>query len=413
MAVEFYIPKMSDHMEEAIFVEWLVADGDAVEKGQPILVIDTDKVVAEVEAPADGILVGIRPGLENGATVAVGVTVAFIVDDIADDVPALEPLDAPAPDSSAAEDAEPSQLATTVDSATAASGSGTAHGGPVRATPAGRKAARELNVNLANVVGSGPRGRISESDVRKHAADVSSAEVGTVPEAQGTVWLELTPVQGVTARRMVESMSEVPQFSLARHLDLTATLAVRERAGGDAGSKPSVTAYLVKAIGLALAEHPRVNGFFRKGRIEINNDINVGVAFGTDVGLFVPVIHRADRLSVSEIADALARLRGLADGQAFTRDDLSGGTFTLSNLGMFGIDEFRALVNQPQAAILATGQVSKALVVDTEGTISIRDRMTATVTADHRSLDGVSVARFLSSVANFLLDPDEHNGMAT
>lgn len=169
MAVEFFIPKMSDHMEDAVFVEWLVTDGEPVEQGEPILVVETDKVVAEVEAPASGWLTGIRPGLEAGVTIAVGVTVAFIVQDSADEVPVLAALDAASSPSLVAETPDPMQTAGLPELSTDELSTDRPPGGPVRATPAGRKAARALGVDLASVQGSGPGGRVSESDVREHA----------------------------------------------------------------------------------------------------------------------------------------------------------------------------------------------------------------------------------------------------
>ena len=407
MAVELYIPKMSDHMEEAVFVEWLVAEGDAVEKGQPILVIDTDKVVAEVEAPASGLLAGIRPGLDDGVTIAVGVTVAFIVDDLGDEVPVLEPLDGGSPSSPRAETPPSTPDSESQPAAPVAPTAGCSSGGPVRATPAGRKVARELGVDLAGVQGSGPGGRISESDVRAHASTIAELRPESGGETGEDGWLTLTLPQKVTARRMVESVATVPQFSLVQHLDMTTVLASREHLVADGSPRPSVTAYLVKAVALALVDHPRLNGSYVEGRVRINDDINIGVAWGTSEGLFVPVIHGADGLTIAEIADHLARLRTLADGPGFAPGDLDGGSFTLSNLGMFGIDEFRALINPPQSAILATGRVAKAVVVDADGAIRLRDRMTATLTADHRSLDGVAAALFLSSVSTFLGDLDQ------
>ena len=279
-------------MEEAIFTEWLAAEGDHVEEGQPVLVIEADKVTAEVEAPASGFLKNIRPGLVDGVTISVGETIAFIVDDPGEDVPALEPLGSvppPKPVSGAVESPHPSdsqeQPAGAVQVAESA-------GGPVRATPAARKAARELGIDLAVVAGPGPGGRVAESDVRNLAA----AGRTDVKEPKATESLQLTPVQRVTGRRMVESVTTAPQFSLVRHIDMTSVLAARETLGEGSASRPSITAYLVRAIALALSEHPRVNGVFRENRIELNNDINVGVALGTDDGLFVPVIRNADRI---------------------------------------------------------------------------------------------------------------------
>lgn len=399
MSTEFYIPKMSDHMEQGVFIEWLVAEGDAVNEGQPILIIDTDKVVAEVDAPASGFLKGVRPGLGEGVTIAVGETVAFIVEDMTEEVPVLTPLGESGAPADVPGVAEPRETTATIADQSSQDGP---NDGAIRATPAGRRAARELDIALASVPGSGPGGRVSERDVRQFAEKSSAGKPSDTTDVGGTGWLELTRVQEITARRMVESTTTVPQFALTKRLDVTAVLARRNQLGAESSSKPSITAYLVKAAALALAEHPRVNGFFRDGRVELNPAINVGVAIGVDYGLIVPVIHKADGLSVTEIADRLANLRALADRQALGPGDLEGGTFTLSNLGMFGVDEFHAIVNPPQSTILATGSVSRDLVVDDAGAIRIRDRMPATVTADHRSLDGVAVARFLTSISEFL-----------
>lgn len=161
-----------------------------------------------------------------------------------------------------------------------------------------------------------------------------------------------------------------------------------------------MTAFLVKTVASALSAHPRVNGFFRDGGIEINTDINVGVAMGTPEGLYVPVIHNADRLSIDEISEHLRRLQRLVEDGGFSSADLEGGTFTLSNLGMYGVDQFRAIVNPPQAAILATGRVAPSASVDADGAIRVRNLMTATMTADHRSLDGVAAAQFLASISS-------------
>lgn len=403
MAVELYIPKMSDHMEEAVFTEWLVEEGDHVDKGQPVIVIETDKVTAEVEAPATGYLKSFRTGLVEGTIIPVGETVAFIVERADEEVPVLEALlfsPAPGP---AAEESETDAGSESQEQPVAAVPP-PASGGPVRATPAARKAGRELDIDLAEVIGSGPSGRVSENDVRKQAdGQAVSTDVETLEISEP---IQLTPVQRLTARRMTESVATVPQFSLVRHVDMTSVLVARESLDGDSSAKPSVTAYLVKAIASALAEHPRVNGFFRGDRIETNQNINIGVAVGTDDGLFVPVIHNADRLSVLEITNDLTRLRDLVADQNLASSDLEGGTFTLSNLGMFGIDEFEAIVNPPQSAILATGKVSKAAVVDSERAVIVRDRMSVTMTADHRSLDGLSAALFLSTVADQLETED-------
>lgn len=449
MATEIFMPKMTDHMEAGEIIRWLVKEGDRVEQGQVIMEVMTDKVVADLEAPASGILKGIRPGAVDGATIPVGETFAFIAEPN-EEVPALPPLTSqtvPAPENvltvaeameSAPVPMEPGRVLAApavrrlakelgVD-LTLVRGSGP--GGrireedvyafvearksqeaaeelsAVRASPLARRLARELGVDLAQVRGSGPGGRVREEDVRAfaEAQKVAAVVVTTTPGTTNVQaeWVDLTPVQRVTSQRMLESVHNAPQFTLHVSADATNLLwlreALMERILAETGERPSVTVLLVKIIAAALKEHPRVNASFEGGRIRLYREINIGVAIGTDNGLVVPVIKAADQKDLIRIVQELKTFQEKARVMRFTSEDLSGGTFTVSNLGMYGIERFDAIINPPQAAILAVGRILKVPMGMPDDSIALRPLMNLALTVDHRVLDGVQGARFLSAI---------------
>lgn len=380
MATEVFMPKMSDHMEAGEVVRWLVAEGDRVEVRQPIMELMTDKVAAELEAPASGVIKGIRRGVEPGAIVPVGETIAFIAahDEAVPELPPLQgqTVEAAAPQVAAAR-AEPVEVATPP-----------AVPGKVRATPAARALARQLGVDIALVTGTGPLGRVREEDVRAYAAS------GAAQEA--FAWQALNPIQRVTGERLTESV-RAPQFALEISVDATALLAARD-AAGTAGARPSVTALLVKRVAAALRNHPRLNSSFEAGRLKVHRRINVGVAVGAEDGLVVPVVKEADRKPLDQVAAELRAFTEKARARRLEAADLSGGTFTISNLGMYGIDRFAAIINPPEAAILAIGRTVKTLVVQDDDTFAVRPMMTLTLTVDHRVVDGVQAAAFLAEL---------------
>ncbi|MCS7261675.1 MAG: 2-oxo acid dehydrogenase subunit E2 [Anaerolineae bacterium] len=456
MATEVFMPKMTDHMEAGEIIRWLVKEGDRVEQGQVIMEVMTDKVVADLEAPASGILKGIRPGAVDGAIIPVGETFAFIAEPD-EEVPKLPPLvtqAAPAPEErlAAAEAAESPPLPEEPGQVLAAPaarrlakelgvdltrvrGSGPGgrireedvrafveaqkaqetveEAGGVRASPLARRLARELGVDLAQVRGSGPGGRIREEDVRAFAEAQRAAQVAvTVASATAAIpaeWIELTPVQRLTGQRMLESVHHAPQFTLHVTVDTTNLLwlreALTERILAETGERPSVTALLVKIVAAALKEHPRANASFEGGRIRLYREINVGVAVGTDDGLVVPVIKGADHKGLAQVVRELKAFREKAQVMRFTNEDLSGGTFTISNLGMYGIERFEAIINPPQAAILAVGSIVKTPVGMPDDTVALRPRMSLTLTVDHRVLDGVQASRFLSAIKEKIEKP--------
>ena len=429
MAVEVFIHKMSEHMEFGTLVRWLVAEGERVERRQVIMEVETDKVVAELEAPASGILKGIRSGAVEGAQIPVGEVIAFIAEPD-EAVPTLPPF-GPAPVIPSAAPIIPSANGCTHPrnlSPPAAPGvpaPAEVEAGPLRATPVARRIARELGVDLARVKGSGPGGRIREEDVRTWASshtpptgvgglpgasEAPTAGGSTVTAAPGVEGLvELTSIQRVTGQRMLESVQTAPQFSLTSDADVTNLLRLREvlmeRILAETGERLSITALLVKIVAAALRHHPRANASFEDGRVRLHPHINVGVAVGTDDGLLVPVVKQADQKSLVQIAQELKTFQDKAHRMRFSLEDLAGGTFTLSNLGMYGVDRFNAIVNPPQSAILAVGRVIKTPVGLPDDVVALRPMMSLTLTVDHRTLDGVQGARFLGEVKERIEKP--------
>jgi len=397
MAVEFFMRKMTDNMEYGTIAHWLVKEGDQVAAGQPLLEIETDKATVELEAPASGVLKGMRAGVVPGAQVPVGETIAFIAQP-GEEVPALPPLGA-------------SEATERVEGQRAASpgvGPKSPSAGQIRATPDVRRLAREMGIDLSWVSGTGRDGRITNEDVLAFAQAGLGATESEPPDKE-TEWLDLTPVQKRTGERMLESVQSAPQFSLTTRADMTNVLNYRQgqkTASAEPGSPPSITAILVKLAAQTLKELPRANASFIQGRIKVHPQINIGVALGTEAGLVVPVVKEADKKSLLEIAQAIASFQEKAAVMRFDLDDLSGGTFTISNLGMYGVDQFNALLNPPESAILAVGRIVKAALAMEDDTIAIRPVMSLTLTIDHRSMDGMQGARFLSRLRERLEQAD-------
>jgi pyruvate dehydrogenase E2 component (dihydrolipoamide acetyltransferase) len=399
--VEVFVHKMTDHMESGRIIQWLVKEGERVEQHQVIMEVETDKAVAELESPASGILKGIRPGAVEGARVPVGETIAFIAEPD-EHVPALPPL----PSVSA-------ETAVEAGGTTAAAAPTQVVTHQVRATPAVRRIARELGINLDLVKGTGPEGKISEEDVRGFAEARGTATAGTAMAAASSEpveWVDLSTVQRLTGERMVQSIQTAPQFALVISADMTNALQLREaiidQIAKETGERLSITALLVKIVATALKNQPRANASFEAGRVKLHKRVNVGVAIGADAGLIVPVIKEADQKSLVQIVRELQVFREKARQMRFSADDLSGGTFTVSNLGMYGIDQFNAIVNPPQSAILAVGRVIKTPVALPDNTVTTRPIMNLTLTVDHRAMDGVQGAKFLAEIKERLEKPD-------
>ena len=395
MPVEVFVHKMTDHMESGRIIQWLVKEGERVEQRQVIMEVETDKAVAELESPASGILKGIRPGAVEGARVPVGATIAFIAEPD-EQVPALPPL--PSVSTETTVEAGGTTAATAGTQAQVVTRQ-------VRATPAVRRIARELGINLDLVTGTGPDGKITEEDLRSFAATRRGAPGATtiaVTSPEPVEWVDLSTVQRLTGERMLQSIQTAPQFALTVRADMSNALQLREslvdQIAKETGERLSITALLVKIVATALKNQPRVNASFDAGRIKLHKRVNVGVAIGAEEGLIVPVIKEADQKSLVQIVRELQVFREKARQMRFSADDLSGGTFTISNLGMYGIDQFYAIVNPPQSAILAVGRVITTPVALPDNTVATRPMMNLTLTVDHRAMDGVQGAKFLAEI---------------
>jgi pyruvate dehydrogenase E2 component (dihydrolipoamide acetyltransferase) len=441
MATEVVMPRLSDSMEEGTVVEWLVAEGDVVKRGQPIVEIETDKATMPYEAEEDGVVLRILVGV--GQAAALGAAIAVIgaegeqasegAADAGSDfvVSAAAPTGAEAPtyaEAAASPDGAPMGATPNGSSgggavATLAPPAQPASPGPngksrVAASPLARRVASDLGVDLAAVSGTGPGGRVVRADVEAAAGSATAAPSAGPPApsaapsvatdaARGEVEVhELTRLQQTVARRMAESRAAVPEFELRADVDMGACVELREqlRAIG-ADPLPSYNDMIVKASAIALREFPRVNGAYKDGTFEHYARINVGVAVAADDALVVPTVADADRCTLGDIARTTRALAAKVRDGSITPPDLAGGTFTVSNLGMFGIDSFSAVINVPQSAILAVGALKKRPVVDEHDDVVVRPLLTLTLACDHRILYGADGARFLARLRDLLEQP--------
>ncbi len=414
MATDVKLPRLGQGMESGVIVRWLKSEGEPVAKGEPLYELDTDKVTQEVESELDGVLTKI---VVPEGDVEVGATVAVIESDGASPAPAEAQAEAtseaPAEDSPAdgAEAPAPAPEPAPAAAPPAADG-GAAPAAPARlkASPLARRMARERGVDLASLQGTGPEGRILADDVERAASGAAApATPSTAPPALPAGEVEtvpLTSIRKTIARRLTEAWS-APVFQLGVSADMTEVLALREQlverlAEGDV--KPTVNDVLVKLAGAALMRHIPVNATFTGEEIQRHPSAHVGIAVAAPQGLVVPVIRDADRRTVQEIARARADLVGRARDNKLTLQDMEGGTFTISNLGMFGVEQFTAVLNPPQVAILAVGAVKDEPVV-TDGELDIAPIVRMMLTCDHRAIDGADGAQFLQTLVALIEQP--------
>lgn len=393
MATEVILPRLGQGMESGTIVRWLKSEGEPVEKGEPLFELDTDKVTQEVEAEAAGVLLKIA--VAEGE-VPVGQTVAFIgaqgedVPEVADAAPPQEETkpSAPAP---APEAEEPQE-------AVIASGNGR-----IKASPLARRMARERGIELSGIRGTGPDGRIVAEDVERAEAGGPIAPAVGLPTGE-VERVPLSNVRKTIARRLTEAW-QIPVFQLQASADMTRVNALvarlRER---DPDIRLTVTDVLTKISAQALMRHREVNAEFAEDAILLHPSANVGLAVAAPQGLVVPVIRSAERLSLIEIAGVRADLVGRARDNRLRAEDLKGGTFTISNLGMYAVESFTAVLNPPQAAIVAVGATEER-VVPVGGETAVRPMVTLTCTFDHRAVDGAPAAAFLQTLKESLEDP--------
>jgi len=430
MATEVKLPRLGQGMESGTIVRWLKTEGDAIAKGEPLYELDTDKVTQEVEAESDGVLLKI---VVADGEVDVGTTVGIIGaqdEDVADllaapsdngDAPATQP--SPATEEQSAEQAadepaettEPATQASTDAASQGEVASATpveteavaprADGERVKASPLARRIARERGVDLAAITGTGPEGRVIAEDVEK--AEVRPAVVPGAPgSASEFEVVELTKTRQTIARRLTEAW-QAPVFQLTVTADATELVATRERMVEllrEGETKPTVSDVLTRLVASALVRHRPVNANFVDGKLHRFSAAHVGLAVAAPSGLVVPVIREADRKSVLEIAADRADIVSRSRDGKLKLDDLEGGTFTISNLGMYGIEQFVAVLNPPQVAILAVGSIADRPVA-IDGDLAIVPTMTMTLTCDHRAIDGSEGAEFLRDVKAFVESP--------
>jgi pyruvate dehydrogenase E2 component (dihydrolipoyllysine-residue acetyltransferase) len=408
MATEIKLPRLGQGMESGTIVKWLKSEGDQVEKGEPLYELDTDKVTQEVEADASGVLLKIAVAegeVEVGKTIAVigeqGEAVE-VVDDAKEEgspAPAREQQREPGRQASTN---GPTEHVTKIKEPSSGNGR-------IKASPLARRIARERGIDLGAVAGTGPDGRVVAEDVERAAAGSAptpaAVTVAPTPIPAEVEVEQLSSMRKTIARRLTEAW-QAPVFQLGITVDMGRALEVRRRLvelQGN-GAKPTVSDLITKVCAAALMRHRAVNALYQGDSIELYPTANVGIAVAIPNGLVVPVIPSCERKTIAEIAAARADLVDRARAGKLKQGDLDGGTFTISNLGMFGIERFIAVLNPPQAAILAVGSTEeKPVVVD--GEVVVRQRMELTLTCDHRAVDGATGARFLGDVKAFLEEP--------
>jgi pyruvate dehydrogenase E2 component (dihydrolipoamide acetyltransferase) len=434
---EVIMPVLGMSQDTGKIIRWLITEGQLVKQGEPLLEVETDKAVAEIEAPATGILSNVKA--QAGEDVPVGQLIAVIL-------PAAQPASPPLTLPKAAQPAKASPLAAriaadhhldlglippqasgrvkkadvlaylqtkeeTTNSQPAQSGTATR----ILASPKARRLAAESSLDLAAIAGSGPEGAVLAADVAAHATVVAQAvdqpiaapafitSAAPVSEPPAT---DIAPsaIWRIMAERTTAAWQAAPHFFLIREVEATRLMAWRDVVQKDTGVKVTYTDLLVKAAAAALQKHPRLNVAYLDGKIRMFPEINIGVAVALEDGLVVPVIRRANEQGVSDIATARISLVEKARAGRLRPEDLSGGTFTLSNLGMYGVDAFLAVLNPPQAAILAVGRIVER-VVPVNGQPAVRPVLTLSLSFDHRSVDGAHGAQFLDTLARFIEEP--------
>ena len=414
MATKVHMEALSPTMEEGQVVRWLKAEGDSVAQGDILAEIETDKATMELVARGEGILRKIITG--EGGAVPVGQVIAVIgeADEDIDDIIAsagggsapaatAEPVEAPAPDTPPA-----SAPATTNGHPAAASD------GRVKASPVARRLAKEHGIDLAAVAGTGPGGRVVKRDVEEAAkASPASAPAPVaaplLPVDGGPEFVDipLTQIRKTIARRLTESLGPVPHFFLTVDVDMGRVLEARKRVNKlleARGAKASINDFIVKAAAVALTHHPECNAWWQGDSVRQFNRVHMGIAVAVPDGLITPVVRDAHAKGIAQIGAEIREMAGRAQEKRLQPHEYTGSTFSISNLGMFGIEEFTAVINPPEAGILAVGGVEQRPVVE-DGTVVVRSRMRITMSCDHRVIDGAAGARFLSTLKSFLEEP--------
>jgi pyruvate dehydrogenase E2 component (dihydrolipoamide acetyltransferase) len=392
MAISVVMPALEMAQETGKLISWLKKEGEAVAKGEPLLEIETDKAVMEIESPGDGILAGVK--VQAGTEVPVGRTIAWIVG------PGELP---PADEIAATSGRKTIAVARSSASSTPAATSSQPSLQSVRISPKARRLAGERGVNLGEVRGSGPGGEILASDILAAAESKPAASSAEVDSGSA--------ISRLMAERTTQSWTTVPHFFVVREVDAGALNEARQQFGPGIERSREVklthSDLLVALVARVLQRHPRMNASWTGEGVRTNADINIGLAMAVDVGVVAPVIRNADKVELGEIAVQRRELAERARSGKLRPADISSGTFTISNLGMFGVDAFTAIIIPPQAAILAVGRIADR-VVPVEGHPGIRPIMTLTLSSDHRAVDGARAAEFLRDLAAAIENPQQY-----
>ncbi|HJS69513.1 MAG TPA: dihydrolipoamide acetyltransferase family protein [Gaiellaceae bacterium] len=410
MSNQVTLPRLGQGMESGTIVRWLKSEGDQIEKGEPLYELDTEKVTQEVEAEASGVLLRILAG--EGEEIEVGKAIAVIGEE-GEDVPDAEPEakeekeeDEPTKTASESENGRPEEpeAPTASEAEPQVSAATEGDGARVKASPLARRIAREKGIDLRSLRGTGPEGRIVAEDVERAEA-APAAATAAEPAGEAEV-IPLTGMRKTIARRMTEAW-QAPAFQITMTADMSAAIRLREAlvarmAEGDA--KPTYSDILTKVCAVALMRHRAVNALFAGDEIHLQPTANVGIAVAIPNGLVVPVLRSCETKTIPQLAAERADIVARTRENKLKQEDLEGGTFTISNLGMFGVERFVAVLNPPQAAILAVGAIEERAVVR-DGELAARPVMEMTLSCDHRSVDGATASEFLRTVKQFLEEP--------
>ena len=416
MATKVVMEALSPTMEEGRLVEWKKQEGDPVAVGDVLADVETDKAVMELVARAEGTL--LKQVAAAGATIPVSDVVGWIGKpgeaiegngaapvkaEKVDKAPRPEPVEAPRPERNA-------KPAPTV---AAAPPSPRATGERVKASPLARRIATERGIDLAGIQGSGPAGRIIQRDVESaRPAAAAGAPAAAVPAARALVMppgeayrdIPLSQIRKTIARRLAQSIGPIPTFYLTTEVDMERVADARDAINASGDAKISYNDIIIKATALALKQHPECNGWWQDDHIRYWNEVHIGMAVAVEDGLITPVIRHADLKSLREISAEARDYAGRARERRLTPEEYTGSTFSVSNLGMFDIDEFTAIINPPEAGILAIGRIAEVTVPASEG-LEVRKRMKITMSCDHRVIDGATGAKFLRTLKQMLENP--------
>ena len=401
MAIKFGMPSLGHTMETGRIIEWLKQEGDPLAKGEPLLVVETDKVTTEVEAPVDGVLLRVLAAADEerpiGATLALFSVPGETLDE--SEIERLLAAEAEVPAT-----VTPEIAPSSVDRSREARSSGER----LKISPVARKMAEELGVDPVTVTGTGPRGRITKEDILGAA---SATGPDTPSTLAASARIPLTGIRGRVAERMLQSWNTIPRVTLTMQVDMSATVSFRESMlqqwQEQYGQRISLNHLIIRAVAVALTRHPRLNATLVDGIVNLHDKINVGVAVNLDEGLVVPVIRDAADKDLGQIASESLELAQRARADRLQLDDVADATFTITNLGSTGIDLLTPIINPPQVAILGVGRIQpRPLVVENE--LAVRSTAHLCLVFDHRALDGVPAGQFLQELQGLFASPGDY-----